>query len=437
MRPPLSASRAWTVVVLVTLVMSVSYIDRQTLAALAPTVRDALHISHEQYGYVLAAFSLAYLVGAPLAGALLDRTGARKGLAFAVLAWSAVAALHAVVPSLGVLVALRILLGFAEAPSFPGAVQTVQRALPRERRSAGVGLLFTGSSLGAMIAGPLAIYARRAFGGWRPAFLGTALIGLLWVPVWLAVTGRRSIGQALASDPPPPPDSAAPLPSRWSLLLTAPVARAVLLVVFSAPVIMFGLNWWPQYLADAHGLSQDALAAYVPLPPLFFDLGSIAFGTLASRADRREASHGQTSSRVVLMGVAALLGATLSLVPLAKGPWAATFLAAVALAGGGGIFALLTADMIARVHPSQVSTAGGITAAAQSIAYVIANPLVGRFVEVEHSYGMVLVALGVVVPPAMVVWGAWPMRSGKSAVDSRAWDSPSTPPARHPSSPPP
>jgi ACS family hexuronate transporter-like MFS transporter len=416
--------------------MSVSYIDRQTLAALAPTVRDALHISHEQYGYVLAAFSLAYLVGAPLAGVLLDRTGARKGLVFSVLAWSAVAALHAVVPSLGALVGLRILLGLAEAPSFPGAVQTVQRALPRERRSAGVGLLFTGSSLGAMVAAPLAIYSRRAFGGWRPAFLGTALIGLLWVPVWLAVTGRPEVGQALTSDPPPPREPT-DLPSRWSLLATPPVARAVLLVVFSAPVIMFGLNWWPQYLADAHGLSQDALATYVPLPPLFFDLGSILFGTLASHADRREGPHGPPSSRVVLMGIAALLGAALCLVPLAKGPWAATFLAAVALAGGGGIFALLTADMLARVHPSQVSTAGGITAAAQSIAYVIANPLVGRFVEVEHSYGVVLVALGVVVPPAMLVWAVWPMRSGKSAVDSRAWDSPSTPPARHPSSPPP
>ena len=437
MRPPLSATRAWTVVVVATLVMSVSYIDRQTLAALAPTVRDALHISHEQYGYVLAAFSLAYLIAAPLAGGLLDRTGARKGLVAAVLAWSAVAALQAVVPSLGALLVLRILLGLAEAPSFPGAVQTVQRALPREKRSAGIGLLFTGSSLGAMVAAPLAIYARRAFGGWRPAFLGTALLGLLWVPVWLMVTSRRSVGRALASDPPPPFESAAPLPSRWALLVTPPVARAVLLVVFSAPVIMFGLNWWPQYLADAHGISQDALAAYVPLPPLFFDLGSIGFGALASQIDRREGARAHPSSRVVLMAAAALLAGAIGLVPLAKGPWPATFLAAVALAGGGGIFALLTADMIARVHPSQVSLAGGLTAAAQSIAYVVANPLVGRFVELSHSYTMVLVALGVAVPPAMLLWGVWPMKGNKSAVDSRAWDSPKAPSARQPSSPPP
>jgi len=403
--PSIPASKAWTIAVAATLVMSVSYIDRQTLAAIAPTVRAALHISHTQFGWVLGAFSLAYLVGAPLAGALLDRTGARRGLVAAVLAWSAVAALHAAVPSLAALFALRILLGLSEAPSFPGAAQTVTRVLPAERRSAGIGVLFTGSSLGAMIAPSLAIGVLQSF-GWRAAFVGTALVGLLWVPAWLWATRRGVI-----DGPPPGERDAAPAPSRLALAVTAPVARAVVLVVFAAPSIMFGLNWWSQYLAEAHDLPQGELRAYLTVPPLFFDLGAVGFGVLASRADARDGEAARERTRWALMIAASLLCAVMALAPRVHGPWPATLCGAVSLAGGGGIFALLTADMLKRVHPSHVSTAAGLTASAQSLAYVVANPLIGAVVDATHSYDTVLLVLGAVVPPSVLLWSRWPVRA--------------------------
>ena len=72
--------------------MSVSYIDRQTLAAIAPAVKADLGIDHTRYGWLVSAFSMAYLVGAPTAGALVDRVGARRGFALALAAWSLVAA---------------------------------------------------------------------------------------------------------------------------------------------------------------------------------------------------------------------------------------------------------------------------------------------------------------------------------------------------------
>ena len=110
-------------------------VDRQTLAVLAPTVTQALGISEQNYGWLASAFSIAYLVGAPLAGRMIDAVGARRGLLGAVVVWSIVAALHALAPGFAVLFALRIALGLAEAPSFPGAAQTVHRALPRRARS--------------------------------------------------------------------------------------------------------------------------------------------------------------------------------------------------------------------------------------------------------------------------------------------------------------
>src|SRR5262249_54046389 len=118
-------------------------------------------------------------VGAPLGGRFIQRVGARDGLMLAVLLWSLVSAAHALVPGLYVLFLLRILLGICEAPSFPAAAQTVTRALPGRDRDAAFGILFTGSSVGAMIAPPLAT-ALAARWGWRVGLAATAAIGLAW-----------------------------------------------------------------------------------------------------------------------------------------------------------------------------------------------------------------------------------------------------------------
>ena len=145
-----SAARAWSLAVVATLGMSVSYVDRQTLAAIAPSVSKALDIDNQQFGWLLSAFSFAYLVGAPIAGVVVDRLGSRRGFALAVLVWSVVAALHGLATSFGILFLLRVLLGAAESPSFPSAAQAIRRALPGARRPLAFGILFTGSSIGAI-----------------------------------------------------------------------------------------------------------------------------------------------------------------------------------------------------------------------------------------------------------------------------------------------
>src|SRR5580765_9000283 len=128
--------QVFAVVAVSTLAMTVSYVDRQAMAALGPTVKRALSLGHEQWGYLTSAFSIAYLLCAPLAGMLVDRVGARRGLAMAVLVWSAVAGLHALVPTFAVLFGLRILLGVAESPTYPSAARCVGAVAPERSRSA-------------------------------------------------------------------------------------------------------------------------------------------------------------------------------------------------------------------------------------------------------------------------------------------------------------
>jgi len=387
----LSRGHAWLVAGVATLAMSVSYVDRQVMANIATSVRKALDIDAEHFGWLAGAFSLAYLLVAPLAGTLVDRMGARRGLMAAMAAWSLVSAAHALVPSFAALLALRILLGVTEAPSFPAAAQSVRRALPAGDRSAAFGLLFTGSSLGAVVAAPLAIGLDARF-GWRTAFLVASLLGMGWLPLWLLVTGVPAVREVLAlpeADVPRPGPSPSRGPSFGALFADRAVLRALVLVVATAPALMFVFVWLPQYIELGRGIPRHAVARYVWLPLVMADLGMLGFGMLASQRDRRAVGGPRSHVELVLVAAAMESG----------------------LAGGGGLYTVLTADMMARIDPARVSTAGGLTAAAQSLVYVVLNPVVGRWVDRTHSFDGSLVLLGLLSLPGALVWALTPMRA--------------------------
>mgnify|MGYP001105583654 CR=1 FL=1 len=394
-----------------TLGMSVSYVDRQTLAAIAPSVTKALAIDNARYGWLLSAFSMAYLVGAPLAGIVVDRLGARRGFAAAVVVWSAVAGAHALAGSFAVLFALRILLGMAEAPSFPAAAQAIRKALPGARRPLAFGLLFTGSSIGAVVAAKLAVRLDAAY-GFRVAFVGTALIGTLWIPAWLWVTRRAGdAAREHEEDPPVPTRTVRPGRSDWLAVVTSPpVLRAIVAIVGSAPALMFVLNWTSKYLVESWHVPKEDVGNYLVAAPLLFDLGAVGFGWIASAGAHRR-PLGET--RLDLFLVSMLLAASLALAPLATSPAMAIALCAASACGGGGLYALVTADMLSRVPVHRTSSAGGMTAAAQSLAHVVAGPLVGWTIDRTHGYTAALVGLGVAVVPTTLAFLAWPGLSSR------------------------
>jgi ACS family hexuronate transporter-like MFS transporter len=394
-----SSARSWILALVATLTMAVSYADRQALAVLAPKVTKALQISEPMYGWLLSAFSLAYLVGAPVAGRWIDGLGARRGLTRAVLAWSVVAALHALVPSLFVLFFLRIALGFAEAPSFPGAAQTVHRALVPEDRPRGFGILFVGSSLGAMVVPPLVATLELHF-GYRIAFLGTALAGLAWLPLWWWATSNPEARALLDRS-----ESAAPAQGSLFRWLREPaVLRGILVILAASPLMSYALNWSSKYLVAVHGLSLQAVGGMLWFPPILYDIGSIGFGIAASAQLRRGGLTSGPPRLLLIISVA--LASTLALVPHAPTAWLATTTIGVAMAGGGGLFALATSDLLSRVPATAVSTCSGLSAAAQSFAYVIASPLIGWGVQ-GFGHGSVQASLALWILPGCLAWLLW------------------------------
>ncbi len=309
------------------------------------------------------------------------------------LVWSAVAALHAVAPFFGALLLMRILLGLAEAPSFPAAAQTIQRALPPADRARGFGVLFTGSSIGAAIAPPLATWLAEKW-SYRVAFLGTAAAGLLWIPLWLSLAFTPRAKAALDRSFPTPPLRGVGHPA---------VLRALTAVLASAPLLTFMYQWGTKYLVHDHHLTQRQAGKLLAFPPLLFDLGAVAFGHLASEAKARGA-EGVPRPLLAAAAAAMLAGAA---IPLAPTPALSVVAMCVAMVGGGGMYALATTDMAVRVPPGMISAAGGMCAAAQSVAQIVSNFAIGASVMRTGSYSFILIALAVWVVPGTVSWLAW------------------------------
>lgn len=382
-----------------TLAMSVSYLDRQTLAAIAPTVREELGISHTRFGWLGSAFAVAYLIFAPVSGRVVDRIGPKRALAIAVLAWSVVSAAHALASSFVSLFVLRALLGVLESPSFPAAARTIRTTLPANRRSLGMGLLFTGSSFGAMIAAPLAVRIAQDF-GFRYAFVITAAVGLAWLPAWLYLAPKEDPSAER------PKTETEPTSSPLSLVLHPALVRQAFIVLGSAPAMLVVLSWFPQFLVEACNVKKDAVGHYLWLPPLVFDVAAVSFGLLASLRDtkiERDGANAKNASHRGLAFIAALFTATLVLAHFVEGPWARVALGSLSMAGGAGMYVIGTADMLRRVEPRDAALASGLSAAVQSIVHVIANPLVGTVVDRTHAWGYVL-AVGLLALPCAAAW---------------------------------
>lgn len=390
------------VAIVAALTMCVSYVDRTTLAVLAPSVTSALHMSETQYGALQSAFSLAYLFSVPVSGWWIDRAGARRGLTVSVLVWSVVAGLHAIIPGFGFLFAARIALGIAEGPGFPGAAQTVSRVLSPADRSRGFSLLFTGSSVGGMIAAPLASILYQHV-GWRLAFLVSAAVGLLWVPLWLALTRSPGVRAAFGSASPAATTHALPEGRAVRAIVgDALMIRGLLGILAVAPAIGFVMAWGSKLLVASFHTPQGSVGHYLWLPPLGGDAGALLFGDLAARRRR----PGDTP--LALHAVAAAIGcAGLAILPSTTDPWQATACLSAASFGGFAVYTLVTSDLLGRMPPERASFVAGTLSAAQSIALIVSSPLIGRGVESFGGYPVVTWLLAAWVVPGSIAWWAW------------------------------
>ena len=162
------------------------------LPVLPKLIVSLAHVSLEDAarigGYMLAAFSLAQFVAAPVLGSLGDSIGRRPVLLFSMLAFSVDYAFQAVAPSVAWLFAGRIIAGIAGATYGP-ANAVLADVTPPEKRGATFGLMGAGFGIGFVI-GP-ALGGVLSFFGPRAPFIAAAVLSALnavWILFFLPET---------------------------------------------------------------------------------------------------------------------------------------------------------------------------------------------------------------------------------------------------------
>ena len=168
--------RMWVASSAMMLCSWLSYVDRQVLAVLSPTILKATNLNAQSYGEIISAFSVAYMIANPLWGAVLDYVGLRIGMIAAVTIWSAASAAHAGMSGFLGFAVCRACLGLGEGATFPGGFRASMDSLPPDRQARGMAISYSGGSLGAIFA-PLVVVPVAAAFGWRAAFFVTGLLG--------------------------------------------------------------------------------------------------------------------------------------------------------------------------------------------------------------------------------------------------------------------
>ncbi len=256
------------------LVSVISYIDRNAIAVLIPTIQQETGLTASQYGWIVAAFSYAYMLGNPLWGALLDRLGVRNGMTLAVAGWTIASALHAMASTVTSFAVLRTGLGFCEGATFPGALRTAMQTLPPERRSRGIALSYSGGSLGAILT-PFIVTPIALIYGWRMAFWLTGIAGAAWLIFWWLLCRREDLSQI---------PEAEHVPFDWK---DRRVYAFIGLYSMGAVPLGFILYMAGLYLTGIFRVTQGDLGKLLWIPPFGWECGYFFWGWWIDQRVRR------------------------------------------------------------------------------------------------------------------------------------------------------
>ncbi|NUQ30883.1 MAG: MFS transporter [Acidobacteriaceae bacterium] len=385
---PSSPVRRWLPAIAMLLLSFISYVDRSVLSILSPTILADLHLSAQQYGEAILVFSLCYMAANPIWGWVMDRKGLFWTCFAAVGLWSLASGSHAMMTGLLTMSVFRGVLGFGEGATFPAGLKTVSETLPAEQRSFGLALAYSGGSLGAaltpLIVTPLAIHY-----GWRAAFVFTAVVGALWLVLWL--------GLRIAGIYPPKHaqlvEEVRPI-TRWNRDL---FATAAIYGLGAAP-LAFGLYATPLYLSRVLHVSQASLGHMLWVPPAGWEVGYLVFGRLSDLRRRRTTSR--PFGVFLFLMVASFL---ITVVPMFTSvPVVLTlFFLEMFFAGGFVVFALAVG---ASVQPKQnAAFLAGFSISSWALLTGLLLPWLGRLFDQKH-YSATLWIVSLCPPVGVALW---------------------------------
>lgn len=407
----------WAIGAMLAAAALLNYLDRQTLALMAGSVQADLGIDDPGYAAVVNAFLVAYMLGAPLGALILDRIGARWGMALFIGWWSLASACSGLAANIWQLGASRFALGLGEAGNWIASPKLVREWFPQRERALAIGVYSAAAHFGAAVA-PFLITSLMLALGWRATFVLSGVIGLAWLVGWRLIYRPGMAPPVYPEDivagaelRPEPADGAGW--AGWSRVLRSrglwfyAIANSL-----TNPVWFFYLFWFPKYLVEERGLTVAEMGRTSWVVYASAGLGSVAGGVLSDWFVKRGVRPAR--ARVLAMALVALvapLGALNAFEPSVAVSLALGALVAFCHTAWVTNQTALPVDLFPARHIGKVMGAGAIVTGLVTIG---STYLVGQLVAVI-TYRPMFLVIAVAYPLGVIA--AWLATTGRSLAE--------------------
>lgn len=158
-----------------------------TPMGLLPVIADGVKVSIPTAGMLVSAYAVGVMAGAPVMTLLFSRFGKRAALMSLMLIFTAGNLLSAFAPSYTTLLLSRLITSLNHGAFFGIGAVVAASVVPKEKQASAIAAMFMGLTVANIGGVPAATWIGQQL-GWRLAFGGTAMLGVITIAaLWLAL----------------------------------------------------------------------------------------------------------------------------------------------------------------------------------------------------------------------------------------------------------
>jgi len=239
------------------------------IMGLLPQVARDLGVSLPSAGLLITGYALGVTLGGPLLAVAASRLPHRAVLMLVMAIFTAGNLLCALAPGFGLVLAARVITGFAHGTFFGTGSVVAQAIVPPHRKASAIATVFTGLTLATVLGLPFGTWLGQIF-GWRATFWAVAGIGALALAAIAAFVPQTAAGT--------------PLKLRQLALFLRPAPRrALAMTALGYAGVFMVFTYITPLLTDVAGVPDARVALYLLLFGLGVFGGNLAGGWLADR----------------------------------------------------------------------------------------------------------------------------------------------------------
>ncbi|MCX7258074.1 MAG: MFS transporter [Polaromonas sp.] len=398
------------------LVTTINYADRATISIAGPEIKKLLGLSPVEMGYVFSAFAWSYVLAQLPGGWLLDRFGSKVTYFFSILLWSLFTLVQGTVGfftggmAVAMLFTLRLLVGAAEAPSFPGNSRITSAWFPTAERGRAAAIFNSAQYFATVLFAPLMGWLVHTY-GWQSVFYVMGCLGVVTAFVWTrtiyapkdhpGVSAQElayiEAGGALV-DLDAPKGSAAPAAARmdtWGCIKELLGCRMLLGVYIGQYCITtltyFFLTWFPVYLVQERHMTILKAGFVAALPAVAGFLGGVLGGYVSDRLIKRGYSLTVARKAPIVGGM--LMSMCMILCNFVSADWLVVGIMSLAFFGKG--IGALGWAVVSDTSPKEAGgLSGGLFNTFGNTAGITTPIVIGYILQGTGSFSGALVFIG-------------------------------------------